>query len=137
MCTVGDKRLTNNEGLKYHKETANTAGELHSCTEYEKRFSTQQDLRQHVNRLHKCKCSECGKSFSSSQALAMHNMRVHRRQYKCTDGNDITEHPRSGKPTPYLCKCSECGKSFKNSLALRMHNTVSYTHLTLPTKRIV
>ena len=61
-------------------------------------------------------CGICEKVFESPSSLAIH-MRTHTNE------------------KPY--ECDVCEKSFTQSSSLQSHMPVSYTHLTLPTKRIV
>ena len=114
VCTVCDKRFREKGNLKQHKQTHN-ADKLYSCIQCEKRFATQAGLREHRN-IHssKYKCTECGKCFSNSGVLSRHR-RIH-----------------SGEK---LFECTVCSKRFGCSVNLAV--PVSYTHLTLPTKRIV
>ena len=96
----------------------------HVCSVCEKRFTTKQSLtihmRQHSGEEALYSCTECEKSFTSLSGLSEHK-NVHSSKYKCT----------------------ECEKSFTSLSGLSQHKnvhsskSVSYTHLTLPTKRIV
>ena len=111
LCTVCDKRFTMKGDLIVHKRTH--CGNLndHKLTHSGKRLYS---------------CTQCEKRFSHQCNLRSH-MNVHSGIYKCT----------------------ECGKSFSNNQKLTVHSrshsgekpfecsAVSYTHLTLPTKRIV
>ena len=122
FCTVSDKRFTTKKHLKQHKQT-HTGDKLYSCTQCEKRFQTQDALHLHKNvHNNKYKCTECGKHCRHKQALTAHR-RIH-----------------SGEK-PF--ECTVCSKRFTQSGSLVKHSrihsgeTVSYTHLTLPTKRIV
>ena len=128
---------------KFHRKT-HTEGNVYSCSQCMKSFSSQSSLRSHMN-IHrgKYKCTECGKCCRDRSKLAVHR-RSHsgEKPFECTvcskrftQSGSLVRHSRihSGEK-PY--KCHMCDKAFSESGSLSRH-TVSYTHLTLPTKRIV
>jgi len=96
---------------------------VHSCTQCEKRFTSQQYLKEHM-KVHssKYKCTDCGKCYRNNQALTVHR-RNHsgEKPFECTvcrkrfaQSANLVVHSRihSGDK-PY--KCSQCDKAFSVS----------------------
>jgi len=104
-----------------------TGEKLYSCSQCEKRFTTQQYLKIHMN-VHssKYKCTESGKCFSSNHKLTVHR-RSHsgEKPFECTVcskqftySSNLVAHSRihSGEK-PY--KCLECDNT--NVLSVTRH----------------
>ena len=77
-----------------------------------------EDITEHDDKTRPYLCTVCDKRF-----IRKHHLKVHRQIH--TGVNKYS--------------CSECEKSFSSQSGLSNHKNipVSYTHLTLPTKRIV
>jgi len=78
VCRMCNKGFTLKEQLNVHMVRHTGAeGSSYSCSQCEKRFSSQSSLRQHMN-IHrsKYKCKECGKCCGTSSELAKHNGEV-------------------------------------------------------------
>ena len=145
-CTECGKCCPSTSQLAVHRRS-HSGEKPFECTVCGKRFTQSGNLVSH-SRIHSGekphKCHVCDKAFSRSEHLNKH-MRVHtaEKPYKChvcdkvfrQSGNLNTHMTVHTGEKPY--KCSLCDKSFSQSSHLQTHKPVSYTHLTLPTKRIV
>ncbi|XP_066986077.1 zinc finger protein 235-like isoform X2 [Macrobrachium rosenbergii] len=135
QCTVCSKVFTKLYAFQRHKEEVHACRKNFVCAECSKEFSSQRQLRNHLD-LHRCekihKCNQCDHACHTASGLRMHKLKNHsndqkKEEYQCTVCNycfkkpsGLKRHMQRKHSVPQL-KCDLCPKMYSCNEDLLQH----------------